>query len=134
MSEGTKLSKNAEKVIELIEGMTILELNALVEAMEEKFGVSAVAAPVVQAVSVAEQAPGAPAKEEKAEYNVILKSFGNSKLAVIKEVRSLLSLGLKEAKELVESVPSVLKEGVSKEVAENIKATIEKAGGEVEIK
>ena len=131
MAEGTKLSKNAEKVIDLIGGMTILELNSLVEAMEEKFGVAA-AAPVVQAAGVA---PGAAGKEEeKAEFNVTLKSFGESKLAVIKEVRSLLSLGLKEAKELVESAPSVLKEATSKEDAESIKSTIEKAGGEVEIK
>lgn len=132
MAEGTKLSKNAEKVIDLIGDMTILELNSLVEAMEEKFGVTAMA-PVVQAAGVA---TGEVAKEgeEKAEFNVTLKSFGDSKLAVIKEVRSLLSLGLKEAKELVESAPSVLKEGTSKEDAETIKSTIEKAGGEVEIK
>jgi large subunit ribosomal protein L7/L12 len=131
MAEGTKLSKNAEKVIDLIGDMTILELNSLVEAMEEKFGVTA-AAPVVQAAGAA---PGAAGQvEEKAEFDVTLKSFGDSKLAVIKEVRSLLSLGLKEAKELVESAPSVLKEATSKEDAESIKATIEKAGGEVEIK
>jgi large subunit ribosomal protein L7/L12 len=131
MAEGTKLSKNAEKVIDLIGDMTILELNSLVEAMEEKFGVTAVA-PVVQMAGVA---PGAAGQvEEKAEFDVTLKSFGESKLAVIKEVRSLLSLGLKEAKELVESVPAVLKEATSKEDAESIKSTIEKAGGEVEIK
>jgi large subunit ribosomal protein L7/L12 len=131
MAEGTKLSKNAEKVIDLIGDMTIIELNSLVEAMEEKFGVTA-AAPVVQAASVAVGAAGAT--EEKAEFSVTLKSFGESKLAVIKEVRSLLSLGLKEAKELVESVPSVLKEATSKEDAESIKSTIEKAGGEIEVK
>jgi large subunit ribosomal protein L7/L12 len=132
MAEGTKLSKNAEKVIDLIGGMTILELNSLVEAMEEKFGVTAMA-PVVQAAGAATGEASKDA-EEKAEFNVTLKSFGDSKLAVIKEVRSLLSLGLKEAKELVESAPAVLKEGTSKEDAESIKATIEKAGGEVEIK
>jgi large subunit ribosomal protein L7/L12 len=131
MAEGTKLSKNAEKVIDLIGEMTILELNSLVEAMEEKFGVTA-AAPVVQVAGVAGGA--AAAAEEKVEFNVTLKSFGNSKLAVIKEVRSLLSLGLKEAKELVESAPSVLKEAASKEEAETMKSTIEKAGGEVEVK
>jgi large subunit ribosomal protein L7/L12 len=131
MAEGTKLSKNAEKVIDLIGDMTILELNSLVEAMEEKFGVTA-AAPVVQAVGG--QAGEAGAAEVKSEFNVTLKSFGDSKLAVIKEVRSLLSLGLKEAKELVESAPSVLKEDASKEEAESIKTTIEKAGGEVEVK
>ena len=132
MAEGTKLSKNAEKVIDLIGDMTILELNSLVEAMEEKFGVTAMA-PVVQAAGAA-TSEAAKEGEEKAEFNVTLKSFGDSKLAVIKEVRSLLSLGLKEAKELVESAPSVLKEGTSKEDAESIKSTIEKAGGEVEIK
>jgi large subunit ribosomal protein L7/L12 len=131
MAEGTKLSKNAEKVIDLIGEMTILELNSLVEAMEEKFGVTA-AAPVVQVAGVA--GGTAAAAEEKAEFNVTLKSFGDSKLAVIKEVRSLLSLGLKEAKELVESAPSVLKEAASKEEAETIKSTIEKAGGAVEVK
>jgi large subunit ribosomal protein L7/L12 len=131
MAEGTKLSKNAEKVIDLIGDMTILELNSLVEAMEEKFGVTA-AAPVVQAVGG--QAGEAGAAEDKSEFSVTLKSFGDSKLAVIKEVRSLLSLGLKEAKELVESAPSVLKEDASKEEAESMKTTIEKAGGEVEVK
>ncbi len=131
MAESTKLSKNAEKVIDLIGEMTILELNSLVEAMEEKFGVTAMA-PVVQAAGVI--AGEAGAAEEKAEFNVVLKSFGDSKLGVIKEVRSLLSLGLKEAKELVESAPSVLKEGASKEEAESMKSTIEKAGGEVEVK
>ncbi len=131
MAEGTKLSKNAEKVIDLVGDMTILELNSLVEAMEEKFGVTAVA-PVVQvAGGVAGEAGAA---EEKSEFSVVLKSFGDSKLAVIKEVRSLLSLGLKEAKEVVESAPSELKEGASKEEAESMKSTIEKAGGEVEIK
>ena len=131
MAEGTKLSKNAEKVIDLIGDMTILELNSLVEAMEEKFGVTA-AAPVIQAVGG--QAGETGAAEVKSEFNVTLKSFGDSKLAVIKEVRSLLSLGLKEAKELVESAPSVLKEDASKEEAESMKSTIEKAGGEVEVK
>jgi len=131
MAEVIKLSKNAEKVIDLVGDMTILELNSLVEAMEEKFGVSAMA-PVVQMAGVA--AGEAGVAEEKAEFDIVLKSFGDSKLAVIKEVRSLVSLGLKEAKELVESVPAVLKEGVSKEEAESIKSTIEKAGGEVEVK
>lgn len=131
MAEVTKLSKNAEKVIDLVGDMTILELNSLVEAMEEKFGVTAVA-PVVQVAGGVTGEAGAA--EEKSEFSVVLKSFGDSKLAVIKEVRSLLSLGLKEAKEVVESAPSELKEGASKEEAESMKSTIEKAGGEVEIK
>jgi len=132
MAEEVKLSKNAEKVIELIGKLNVLELKALVDAMEETFGVTAVA-PVAQVQSV--QAPGAAvAAEEKTEYKVILKSFGDSKLSVIKEVRSLLSLGLKEAKELVESVPQTIKEGVTKEKAEEIKKSLEEAGGEVELK
>jgi large subunit ribosomal protein L7/L12 len=132
MAEEVKLSKNAEKVIELIGKLNVLELKALVDAMEETFGVTAVA-PVAQVQP--SQAPGAPvAAEEKTEYNVILKSFGDSKLSVIKEVRSLLSLGLKEAKELVESVPQTLKEGVTKEKADEIKKNLEEAGGEVELK
>lgn len=132
MAEEVKLSKNAEKVIELIGKMNVLELKSLVDAMEETFGVTAVA-PVAQVQAVS--ASGATvAAEEKTEYNVILKSFGDSKLSVIKEVRSLLSLGLKEAKELVESVPQTLKEGVSKEQAEEIMKTLKEAGGEVELK
>ncbi len=132
MAEEVKLSKNAEKIIELISKLNVLELKALVDAMEETFGVTAVA-PVAQVQAT--QAPGAAAAaEEKTEYNVILKSFGDSKLSVIKEVRSLLSLGLKEAKELVESVPQTLKEGMTKEKADEIKKNLEEAGGEVELK
>ncbi|MCK4226626.1 50S ribosomal protein L7/L12 [candidate division WOR-3 bacterium] len=131
MAEEVKLSKNAEKVIDLVEKMKVLELKALVDAMEEKFGVTAVA-PMVQAAPVA--AGGGEAPEEKTEFNVILKSFGDSKLSVIKEVRSLLSLGLKEAKELVESAPQSIKEGVSKAEALEIKKTVEEAGGEIELK
>ncbi|MEA1912927.1 MAG: 50S ribosomal protein L7/L12 [candidate division WOR-3 bacterium] len=129
MAGKVKLSKKAEKVIDLIGEMNILELKELVDKMEEKFGVTAVA-PVVQPGGV----EVASAVEEKTEFDVLLKSFGESKLSVIKEVRSMLSLGLKEAKELVESAPAVLKEGISKEKAEEIKSTIEKAGGEVELK
>ena len=132
MAEEIKLSKNAEKVIELIGKMNVLELKALVDAMEETFGVTVVA-PMVQ-TSPAEAAGTPTVTEEKSEFDVILKSFGDSKLSVIKEVRSLLSLGLKEAKELVESVPQTLKEGVSKEQAKEIKKTLEEAGGEVELK
>jgi len=131
MAEEVKLSKNAEKVIDLIEKMKVLELKALVDAMEEKFGVTAVA-PMVQTAPVA--AGDGEAPEEKTEFNVILKSFGDSKLSVIKEVRSLLSLGLKEAKELVESAPQSIKEGVSKVEALEIKKTVEEAGGEIELK
>ncbi len=132
MAEEVKLSKNAEKVIDLIGKMNVLELKALVDALEETFGVTAVAQ-VVQAAPA--EAVGAPAaEEEKVTFDIILKSFGDSKLSVIKEVRSLLSLGLKEAKEFVESVPQPLKERVAKGQAEEIKKTLEEAGGEVELK
>lgn len=132
MAEEVKLSKNAEKVIELIGKLNVLELKALVDAMEETFGVTTVA-PIAQ-VQATQASGAAVAAEEKTEYNVILKSFGDSKLSVIKEVRSLLSLGLKEAKELVESVPQTLKEGVTKEKANEVKKNLEEAGGEVELK
>lgn len=130
MAEETKLSDNAKKVIELIGNMNVLELKELVDAMEEEFGVSA--APVVSAAPAA--AGAGEAEEEKTEFDVVLKSFGDSKLSVIKEVRSILSLGLKEAKELVESAPQPLKEGINKEEAEEIKSVIEEAGGEIELK
>lgn len=132
MAEEVKLSKNAEKVIELIGKMNILELKSLIDVMEETFGVTAIA-PMVHAMP-AEVAGTPTVTEEKSEFDVVLKSFGDSKLSVIKEVRALLSLGLKEAKELVESVPQTLKESISKEKAEEIKKTLEEAGGEVELK
>ena len=115
-------------IVEEIKGLTILELNELVKAVEEEFGVSA--APV-DAVGVA--AP-ASAVEEKTEFDVVLASFGAKKLDVIKVVRELTGLGLKEAKELVEGAPKTLKEGVSKDEAEKIKATLTEAGATVEIK
>ena len=133
MSEKVKLSKNAEKVIDLIGKMNVLELKELVDSLEKKFGVTAVA-PQAASVGAAPGTTTVTVIEEKVEFDVILKSFGDSKLSVIKEVRSLISLGLKEAKELVESVPQPLKEGVSKEQAEEIKKIIEEAGGEVELK
>ena len=133
MSEKVKLSKNAEKVIDLVGKMNVLELKELVDSLEKKFGVTAVA-PQAASVGAATGTTTVTVAEEKVEFDVILKSFGDSKLSVIKEVRSLISLGLKEAKELVESVPQPLKEGVSKEQAEEIKKIIEEAGGEVELK
>ncbi len=122
-----------EQIIDAIASMTVLEVSELVKAMEEKFGVSA-AAPV--AVAVAGTAPGAGAApvEEKTEFNVILKSFDDTKkIAVIKEVRAITGLGLKEAKDLVEGAPKPLKEGVSKEEANKIKEQVTAAGGTVEI-
>ena len=119
------------EIIAAIESMTILELADLVKAMEEKFGVSA-AAPVAAAGAAA--AAPAEAAEEKTEFDVVLKSAGAEKIKVIKEVRAITGLGLKEAKEAVEGTPKTLKEAVSKEEAEKIKAQLVAGGAEVEIK
>jgi large subunit ribosomal protein L7/L12 len=121
-----------DDVVKFIEGMTVLELSALVKELEEKFGVSA-AAPVMAAVAAPGAAAAAPA-EEKTEFDVILTGFGAEKIQVIKVVRAITNLGLKEAKDLVEGVPKPLKEGASKEEAADIKKKIEEVGGTVEIK
>jgi large subunit ribosomal protein L7/L12 len=120
-----------EEVIEFISNMSVLELSEMIKELEEKFGVSA-AAPV--AVAAAGAAPVAEAAEEKTEFDVVLTSAGSEKIKVIKEVRAITSLGLKEAKELVEGTPSPIKEGVTKDEAEEIKKKVEGAGGSVEIK
>ena len=117
-------------IVEEIKGLTILELNDLVKAVEEEFGVSAAAPVGVVAVAGA----AAPAAEEKTEFDVILTGFGDKKLGVIKVVREITGLGLKEAKELVEGCPKALKEGVSKEEAEALKKQLEEGGATVEIK
>ncbi len=123
-----------EEIIAAIEKMTVLELAELVKALEERFGVSA-AAPVVAAAPVAAAAaPAAPAVEEKTQFDVYIKDAGPKKIQVIKVVRELTNLGLKEAKDLVESAPAKLLEGVSKEQAEAAKAKLEEAGAVVEIK
>ena len=119
-----------EEIISAIESMTILELNELVKAMEEKFGVSA-AAPVAAAGAVA---AAAPVEEEKTEFDVILKEVGSEKIKVIKVVREITGLGLKEAKDAVEGAPKTLKEAVSKEEAEKIKGKLAEVGATVEIK
>ena len=119
------------QILEEIKGLTILELADLVKALEEEFGVSA--APVAVA-GVAAPAEGGAAAEEKTEFDVILADAGASKLGVIKVVREITGLGLKEAKDLVEGAPKTLKEGVSKEDAEKIKADLTAAGATVEIK
>ena len=119
-----------QKMLEEVKGMTVLELNELVKALEEEFGVSA--APVA-AVAVA-GAAAAPAAEEKTEFDVVLKAAGAKKLDVIKAVREITGLGLKEAKEMVEGAPKTVKEGVSKDEAESLKKTLEEAGAEVEVK
>jgi large subunit ribosomal protein L7/L12 len=118
-----------EQIIEAIKGMSVLELNDLVKAIEEEFGVSA-AAPVM----VAGGAGGAAAVEEQSEFDVILTSAGGSKINVIKVVRELTGLGLKEAKEIVDNAPKALKEKVSKEEADSLKAKLEEAGASVEVK
>ena len=127
MSEITK-----DDVVKFIEGMTVLELSALVKELEEKFGVSA-AAPMMAAVAAGGAAPAAAA-EEQTEFNAILTGFGAEKIQVIKVVRAITNLGLKEAKDLVEGVPKPIKEGVSKDEAGDIKKKIEAVGGTVEIK
>ena len=118
-----------EDILQAIENMTVLELSELVKAMEEKFGVSAAAPVAVAAAPVA-----AEAVEEKTEFDVILLGPGEKKINVIKVVRELTSLGLKEAKDLVDNAPNPVKEGVSKELAEEVKAKLEEAGASVEIK
>ncbi len=118
-------------IVEEIKSLTILELNELVKAVEEEFGVSA-AAPV--AVAGAGVAAAAPAVEEKTEFDVILTGFGDKKLGVIKVIREITGLGLKEAKDMVEGCPKAVKEGISKEDAEKIKAQLVEAGATVEIK
>jgi large subunit ribosomal protein L7/L12 len=125
------MAATKEEILEAIASMTVLEVSELVKAMEEKFGVSAAAPVAVAAPGAA--APAAPV-EEQTEFNVILKAFDESKkIAVIKEVRAVTSLGLKEAKDLVEGAPKPLKEGISKEDATKIKEQITAAGGTVEI-
>ena len=124
-------SEKITNILEEIKTLTIIELADLVKAVEEEFGVSA-AAPV-GVVAVAGGA-AAPAAEEKTEFDVILKSFGAKKLDVIKAVREITGLGLKEAKEMVEGAPKAVKEGVSKDEAESVKKTLEEAGAEVEVK
>ena len=118
-----------QEIIEVIKGLSVLELNDLVKACEEEFGVSAAAGVVVAAAGA-----GAAAGEEKTEFDVILASFGDAKMPVIKAVKDALGLGLKEAKEVVESAPKALKEGVSKAEAEELKTKLEGAGATIEIK
>ncbi|NPU85131.1 MAG: 50S ribosomal protein L7/L12 [Syntrophaceae bacterium] len=121
-----------EDVIKFIENMTVLELSEMVKELESRLGVSA-AAPVAVAVAAGPAAAAAPV-EEKTEFDVILTGFGDQKIQVIKEVRAITGLGLKEAKDLVEGVPKPVKEAVSKDEAADIKAKIEKVGGTVEVK
>ena len=122
-------SEKITAMIEEVKALSVLELNALVKALEEEFGVSAAAVAAAPAAGA-----GAAAAEEKTEFDVVLASFGDAKMAVIKAVKDVLGLGLKEAKELVEAAPKALKEGVSKAEAEEIKAKLEEAGAKIELK
>ena len=125
------MSEKVTNLIEEVKSLTVLELSELVKAMEEEFGVSA-AAPA--AVAVAAPAAAAPAAEEKTEFDVVLKSAGANKINVIKVVKEITGLGLKEAKALVDEAPKTVKEGASKDDAESIKTKLTEAGAEVELK
>ena len=125
------MNEKSTQILELVKGLTILELADLVKALEEEFGVSA--APVA-AAPVAGGAAAAPAAEEKTEFDVILKAAGASKLNVIKVVREITGLGLKDAKDLVEAAPKTVKEAVAKDEAEKIAEQLKAAGAEVEVK
>ena len=122
-------SEKITAMIKEVKALSVLELNELVKALEEEFGVSAAAVAAAPAAGA-----GAAAAEEKTEFDVVLASFGDAKMAVIKAVKDVLGLGLKEAKELVEAAPKALKEGVSKAEAEEIKAKLEEAGAKIELK
>jgi large subunit ribosomal protein L7/L12 len=128
------MAVSKEDILETISNMTVLEVVELIEAMEEKFGVSAAAVAAVPVAAAAAAGGGAAAAEEKDEFDVILTGFGDNKVAVIKTVRAITGLGLKEAKDLVESAPSPLKEGANKDEAAEIKKKIDEAGGGVEVK
>ena len=123
-----------EDIFETISNMTVLEIVDLVKAMEDKFGVSAAVAVAPVAAGSAAGGSAATAAEEQTEFNVIMTAFGDNKVNVIKVIRAITGLGLKEAKDLVEGVPSTVKEGVSKDEAESIKKQLQEAGATVEIK
>jgi large subunit ribosomal protein L7/L12 len=123
-----------DDVIEFIASMSVLELSELVKEMEEKFGVSAAAPVAMMAAGPAAGGGAAEAEEEKTEFDVILTAHGDKKIQVIKEVRAITGLGLKDAKDLVDGVPKPVKEGVPKDEAEKIKGQLEEAGAQVEIK
>ncbi|PIP68457.1 MAG: 50S ribosomal protein L7/L12 [Candidatus Omnitrophica bacterium CG_4_9_14_0_2_um_filter_42_8] len=126
-------NKKIEEMLSTVEQMSVLELSNLVKALEEKFGVTA-QAPVAVAVAGAPSAGGAAPVEEKTTFTVVLASAGANKIQVIKEIRTITNLGLKEAKDLVEGAPKTVKEGVSKEEAEDVKKKLEAQGAKVELK
>lgn len=127
-------SEKIQKLIEEVKNLTVLELSELVKALEEEFGVSAAAPMAVAAAPVAGGAAPAAAEEEKTEFDVILANVGQEKIKVIKVVREITGLGLKEAKDLVDNAPKPVKEGVAKEEAQSIKAKLEEVGASVEVK
>lgn len=128
-----ELTEKMKSVMDTIEKMTVMELADLVKALEEKFGVTAQAAVAVQAAG-APAAGAGPAVEEKSTFNVVLASAGTNKIQVIKELRTITSLGLKEAKDLVDGAPKTVKEGATKEEADKIKKQLEAAGAKIELK
>ena len=134
--EGKKVSDKLQSILKTIEELTVLELADLVKALEERFGVSAAAAVAVAAPGAGAAAGGgaAAAAEEKTSFTVVLASSGDKKIQVIKEIRALTNLGLKEAKDLVEGAPKTVKEGVTKEEADKMKKILEEQGAKVEIK
>jgi large subunit ribosomal protein L7/L12 len=132
--EDKKMAVTKDDVVEFISSMSVLELSEFIKELEEKFGVSAAAPVAVAAAGAAPADAGAAPAEEKTEFDVVLAAAGDQKIKVIKEIRAITSLGLKEAKDLVESAPQPIKEGVSKEEAQEIKEKIEAVGGSVELK
>ena len=129
-----KADVTKEDVIEFIANMSVLDLSELIKEMEEKFGVSAAAPVAMMAAGAGDAGGGAAAEEEQTEFDVILTAFGDKKIQVIKEVRAITGLGLKDAKALVDEVPKPVKEGVAKDEAEKIKSQLEEAGAQVEVK
>jgi large subunit ribosomal protein L7/L12 len=132
MAEDIKLEGKMEEFVKWIEGISVLELSQLVKALEQRLGVSA-SAPMM-AMPAGGAAAAAPAAVEKTEFTVVLTGAGSNKIGVIKEIRAITGLGLKESKDLVEGAPKTVKEGVSKEEAAKLKETLEKAGATVELK
>ena len=129
-----KADVTKEDVIEFIANMSVLDLSELIKEMEEKFGVSAAAPVAMMAAGPGDAGGGAAAEEEQTEFDVILTAFGDKKIQVIKEVRAITGLGLKDAKALVDEVPKPAKEGIAKDEAEKIKSQLEEAGAQVEVK
>lgn len=130
----TKAEGNVDKIVEMIEGLTALELAALAKSLSEKFGVTPMAAVPMGAVAAGAGAAEAAPEEEKTAFDVVLAAVGDKKLQVIKVVRAITGLGLKEAKDLVEGAPKPVKEGATKEEAQDIKAKLEEVGATVEVK